>query len=97
VHKSNPWVKRRGIDEIPGGDGRGCRGEIGDALGWTGIEGEGMLTRKVLFSMRERGENYVFHVRSNEVVGRMKEKIRLKREAESIWVHQAVEPRQEAV
>jgi hypothetical protein len=29
----NPWVKRKGIDEIPRGDGKGHCGETGDALG----------------------------------------------------------------
>jgi hypothetical protein len=28
----NPWAKRKGIDEILRGDGKGHRGETGDAL-----------------------------------------------------------------
>jgi hypothetical protein len=50
----NPCWKRREIDEIPGGNGRGRRGETRDVLGWTGINGEGLPTRKGLFSLRER-------------------------------------------
>jgi hypothetical protein len=69
--------KRRGIDEIPEGDGGGRRGEIGDALGWTGIEGQGLPTRRVLFTLREKETRCVFRGCANEGVGRMKEEIRL--------------------
>jgi hypothetical protein len=57
----NPWRKRRGIDEIPGGNGRGHHGEIGDALGWTGIEGQSLLQGRASSSW-EREENEVFFV-----------------------------------
>jgi hypothetical protein len=59
-NERNPWVKRRGIDEIPGGDGGGRHGETGDALGWTRIEGQGLPTRRVLFTLREKGRRCVF-------------------------------------
>jgi hypothetical protein len=53
-------IKKKGIDEILEGDGRGCRGETGDALSWTGIKWQGLPTRKVLFSLREREKGSVF-------------------------------------
>jgi hypothetical protein len=68
--------KRRGIDEIPRGDGGGRRGETGDALGWTGIEGQGLPTRRVLFTLREKERRCVFHGCANEGVARKKEEIR---------------------
>jgi hypothetical protein len=76
-NERNPWVKRRGIDEIPGGDGGGRRGETGDALGWTGIEGQGLPTRRVLFTLREKERRCVFRGCANEGVRRKKEEIRL--------------------
>jgi hypothetical protein len=55
-NERNLWAKRRGIDEIPKGDGGGCHCETRDALGWTGIIGQGLTTRRVLFTLRERSE-----------------------------------------
>jgi hypothetical protein len=75
-NEQNPWVKRKGIDEIPRGDGGGRRGETGDALGWTGIEGQGLPTRRVLFTLREKGRRCVFHGDANEGVRMNMEKIR---------------------
>jgi hypothetical protein len=54
INKQNPWVKRRGINEIIGGDGGGRRGETGDMLGCTGIEGQDLPKSMVLFSLTER-------------------------------------------
>jgi hypothetical protein len=59
-----------------GGDGGGRCGETGDALGWTGIEGQGFPTRRVLFTLREKGRRYVFRGDANEGVRRNMEKIR---------------------
>jgi hypothetical protein len=50
----NPWRKRRGINEIPRGNGRGRRAESGVALGWTGIEGQRLPHGRASSSERER-------------------------------------------
>jgi hypothetical protein len=75
-NERNPWVKRKGIDEIPGGDGGGHHSETGDALGWTRIEVQGLPTRGVLFTLREKGRRCVFRGSANEGVRRNMEKIR---------------------
>jgi hypothetical protein len=71
-NERNPWVKRRGIYEIPGGDGGGRHGETGDAFEWTGIEGQGLPTRRVLFTLREKGRRCNFRGCANEGVRRKK-------------------------
>jgi hypothetical protein len=75
-NERNPWVKRKGIDEISGGDGGGHRGETGDALGWTGIKGQGLPARRVLFTLSEKGRRCVFCGGANKGVRRNMEKIR---------------------
>jgi hypothetical protein len=89
-NERNPWVKRKGIDEIPGGDGGGHHGETGDALGWTGIEGQGLPTRRVLFTLREKWRRCIFRGGANEGVRRNMEKIRSRGCFGSARAHRAV-------
>jgi hypothetical protein len=80
----------KGINEIPEGDGGGRRGETGDALGWTRIEGQGLPTRRVHFTLREKGRRCVFRGGANEGVRRNMEKIRLRGCFGSAQAHRAV-------
>jgi hypothetical protein len=88
-NQRNPWVKKRGIDEIPGGDGGERHSETGGALGWTEIVGQGLPTRRV-FSPWEREEKNVFRGCSNEWEIREEERITLKTGSGSTWLVLAV-------